>query len=80
MKPGWPFKQPQVAKTPAKAAPQLELTESEFMEWLRELAADPKWKHPTPWDEHTFRVGVQIALKGVSPPNDQAHAPATKNL
>jgi hypothetical protein len=61
-----------VAKTPAKAAPQPKLTESEFLDWLRELAADPKWKQPTPWDEHTFRVGVQIALKRVSPPNEKS--------
>lgn len=43
------------------------LTESEFVEWLRELADDPKWKkHPSPWDEHTFRVGVQMLLKRVA--------------
>ncbi len=47
-------------------------TESEFVAWLRELASDPKWKNPTPWDEHTFRVGVMNELlRHVQSPNAQ---------
>lgn len=42
-------------------------TESEFVEWVRSLASDPKWRNPTPWDEHTFRVGVMMELKRVMP-------------
>ena len=75
MKRGW-RKLGEVSALPTlrvKAEPQSKLTESEFVEWLRELAADPKWKRPTQWDEHTFRVGVQIALKRVSPPNGGAN-------
>ncbi len=44
-------------------------TESEFVAWVRELASDPKWRHPTPWDEHTFRVGVMNELRHVQSPN-----------
>lgn len=47
------------------------LTESEFVSWLRDLAADPKWKNPTPWDEHTFRVGVLTELRHVRSPNSE---------
>jgi hypothetical protein len=76
MKRGWSASRTKEPKPCAKAERQSKLTESEFLEWLRELAADPKWKNPTPWDEHTFRVGVQIALKRVSPPNSDS---ATQN-
>lgn len=46
-------------------------TESEFVAWVRELASDPKWRHPTPWDEHTFRVGVMNELRHVQSPNSE---------
>lgn len=54
---------------PARTRPPFTLTEEEFVAWLRELAEDPKWKAPTPWDEHTFRVGVQLELRRVKSPN-----------
>lgn len=38
----------------------------DFIAWLRELSADPKWKgRPTEWDDHQFRVSVQRELRRV---------------
>lgn len=56
---------------PVRWRPTATLTESEFVAWLRELAEDPKWKTPTPWDEHTFRVGVQLELRRVKSQNTE---------
>ena len=53
--------------------PPYTLTELEFVAWLRELTEDRKWKAPTAWDEHTFRVGVQMELRRV---NAHQHQPA----
>lgn len=73
MKRGWgQVRTPQTPKPPA-ARKVSAITEHEFVEAVREWSAEPKWKNPTQWDEHTFRVGVQLTLRRVTP-NDQAQA------
>ncbi len=79
MKCGSPNTAPKAQKLPSKSEARPKITVTEFMEWLQELAADPKWKNPTAWDEHTFRVGVQMVLKRVTPPNDKLRHPAVEN-